>query len=194
MDFRSQEATSKSDQLRISDSSNTEESGTCIAASREGSYSPLPAFPEEPKIQPEPVEAKHRDSDEDEDEDEDMDMDADHDNAIEFDDVHMEDANPSKPMDSNPNHKRPTQAVTKSWSQHSTTQTMDVDDGTNTQIFFASRAAFWAMVAAHGLPTACGPPTGIFELGEEMGRASRCVSNFFDQQILCFLSLAGDPA
>ena len=180
MDFKSFDAVNKSEPLDVSDGSSTEDSSTCIGVSREGSYSPLPAFPEETINQAEPVEAEHQDSDEDEDGDEEMNMNTDHDTATELNDTIMlsvEDVDPSKPMESNSKHKRPTQAVTKSWSRTGTSQSMDVDEDTNTQIFFASRAAFWVMVAAHGLPSACGPPVGMFELGEEMGGAWRCVSD-----------------
>ena len=78
-------------------------------------------------------------------------------------------------MDSDQKHKRPVQAMKKSWSQLTPRQRdTNVDYDTK---FFTSRNSFWAIVAAHGLPSAYGPPVGTFELSEEMGGAWRCVSN-----------------
>ena len=80
-------------------------------------------------------------------------------------------------MGSDQKHKGPVQSVTKSWPQYSSTEaSIHAMEDQNAQIFFASRSSFWAMVAAHGLPSTCGPPEGLFDLGEEMGGAWRCVS------------------
>ena len=170
MDFRSQDAGSK---LDVSDTSS---SSTYVPVSREGSYSPLPAFAERTTAQNNSVGAEH------EDEDVDMDMDADRDTAIELNDAfknaNLRDASPPMPMDPDQKHIRPSKSA-KTRSQQSSTQTVNVDDNIDSQGFFASRASFWAMVAAHGLPSTCGPPEGMFELGEETGGAWRCVSNPF---------------
>lgn len=172
MDVKSQDAGSK---LDVSDTSS---SSTHVPVSREGSYSPLPAFAERTTAQNNSVGAEH----EDEDEDKDMDMDADRHTAFELNDAfknaNLRDASPPMPMDSDQKHIRPSKSA-KTWSQHGSTQTVHVDDNIDSQGFFASRASFWAMVAAHGLPSTCGPPEGMFELGEEMGGAWRCVSNPF---------------
>ena len=165
MNLRSPDAGSKLDE------EVSETSGTYVPASREGSYSPLPAFAERTTAQNDSVRAEH--------EDEDMDMVADHDTAIDhndaFENANLGDASP-KSMTADQKHKGPSKSA-KTWSQHSSTATMNVDDDSSSQGFFASRSSFWAMVAAHGLPSTCGPPEGLFEFGEEMGGAWRCVSN-----------------
>ena len=181
MDFRYQNAARKLGTRDISStSSSSEGSTTFVPDSKEGTYSPLPAFAEQAINQLNLAEKEHEHSQEDGDSDQNMEMDTDHEKDTEPDDVatsHEGGANPSL-IGSDQKHKRPVQAMTKSWPQHSSVQPdTSGGDGADSQIFFASRVSFWAMVAAHGLPSTCGPPEGMFELGEEMGGAWSCVSN-----------------
>ena len=188
-----QNATSKLD-VSVT-SSNSSESTTYVPISR-GTYSPLHTLAEHSIDQLSLADMDHDHSQEDEDPSKNTDMDANHEKDIEFNEAatsHEGAANHNL-IESDQKHKRPVQAMTKSWSQHSSVH-VDTNrgDGADSQIFFASRASFWVMVAAHGLPSTCGPPEGMFELGEEMGGAWRCVRNLILLlDIFYFLSLSCD--
>ena len=180
MDFKYQKAATGLDLSDVSEtSSNSEESTTSAQGSKKGTRSSLSPLAEQSMRRLSLVEADHSHAEENKDED--MDMDADHEKDV--------DRNGAAKMDSDQKHKRPVQAVTKSWSQRgSAPENVDMDDDSDGQTFFATRAAFWTMVAAHGLPSACGPPKGMFEMEEEMGGAWRCVSNPFPFNRYCAIS------
>ncbi|KAL8789822.1 MAG: hypothetical protein Q9195_006657 [Heterodermia aff. obscurata] len=168
MDFRSQKDASKPNTRDVSESPSITES-----TSEDGNYSPPPAFAEQTVDEIDSVGEKHEDPNEDEERVVNMNREAGSEPSNPAT-SQMGDANPA-PVKSDWKHKRPVQAVTKSWSSNNPAQArINANNDTNAQIFFASRASFWVMVAAHGLPSTCGPPQGMFNLGEEMSGAWRC--------------------